>query len=128
MIRRPSAGGAAATAPGVGLITGFPAQPSRRLVMGCTAAQACEGAPICGRRLPRSPNRRRRTGSAAKQIQAKPSKIAWFYLVLFVRIGTFQWVTANPNKKIFPYVTLWLNGHKQTGRPSASEIRQWEGI
>jgi hypothetical protein len=32
-------------------------------------------------------------------------------LVLFVRIGTFQWVTANPNKKIFPYVTLWLNGN-----------------
>jgi len=73
MIRRPSAGGAAATAPGGGLITGFPAQPSHRLVMGCTAAQACEGAPICGRRLPRSPNRRRRTGSAAKQNQAKPS-------------------------------------------------------
>jgi hypothetical protein len=25
--------------------------------------------------------------------------MAWIYLVLFVRIGTFQWVTANPNKK-----------------------------
>jgi hypothetical protein len=23
-------------------------------------------------------------------------------LVLFVRIGTFQWVTANPNKKFLP--------------------------
>jgi hypothetical protein len=26
--------------------------------------------------------------------------MAWICLVLFVRIGTFQWVTANPNKKI----------------------------
>jgi hypothetical protein len=34
-----------------------------------------------------------------KQGQIKPSKIAWFYLVLFVRIWTFQWVAANPNKK-----------------------------
>jgi hypothetical protein len=49
--------------------------------------------------------------SKTKHHQIKPSKIAWFYLVLFVRIRTFQWVTANPNKKIFPYVTLWLNGN-----------------
>jgi hypothetical protein len=27
--------------------------------------------------------------------------LAWFYLVLFVRIGPFQWVTSNPNKKLF---------------------------
>ena len=38
--------------------------------------------------------------SKTKPHQIEPSKIAWFYLVLFVRIGTFQWVTANPNKKI----------------------------
>src|ERR1700722_13357280 len=31
MIRRPSASGAAATAPGGGLVTGFPTQPSHRL-------------------------------------------------------------------------------------------------
>ena len=32
-----------------------------------------------------------------------PSKIAWIFLVLFVQIGTFQWVTGNPNKKFrFP--------------------------
>jgi hypothetical protein len=30
-----------------------------------------------------------------------PSYFAWLYLVLFVRIGAFQWVTANPNKKFF---------------------------
>jgi hypothetical protein len=38
--------------------------------------------------------------------QIKPSKIAWCNLVLFVRIGTFQWVTANPNKKISPWSLL----------------------
>ena len=37
--------------------------------------------------------------SQSKPAQINPSKIAWFYLVLFVRIGTFQWVTPNPNKK-----------------------------
>jgi hypothetical protein len=30
--------------------------------------------------------------------QANPNKIAWICLVLFVRIGTYQWVTAIPNK------------------------------
>jgi hypothetical protein len=35
----------------------------------------------------------------SKQNQINPSKKAWIYLVLFVRIGTFQWVTAIPNKK-----------------------------
>ena len=37
-----------------------------------------------------------------KQNQIEPSKIAWICLVLFVRIGAFQWVTANPNKKSSP--------------------------
>src|SRR5271165_7404977 len=32
--------------------------------------------------------------SQSKPSQAKPSKIAWISLVLFVRIGTYQWVTA----------------------------------
>ena len=40
--------------------------------------------------------------SKTKSDQINPSNIAWFYLVLFVRIGAFQWVTANPNKKILP--------------------------
>jgi hypothetical protein len=39
--------------------------------------------------------------SKTKHGQTQPSKIAWFDLVLFVRIGAFQWVMANPNK-IFP--------------------------
>jgi hypothetical protein len=34
-----------------------------------------------------------------KQNQINPSEMAWIWLVLFVRIGTFQWATANPNKK-----------------------------
>jgi hypothetical protein len=37
--------------------------------------------------------------SKSKPDQINPSKIAWIYLVLFVRNGAFQWVTANPNKK-----------------------------
>jgi hypothetical protein len=44
----------------------------------------------------------RSSALAAEQFQAKPnksSKITWICLVLFVRIRTFQWVTANPNKK-----------------------------
>jgi hypothetical protein len=38
--------------------------------------------------------------SKTKLNQINPSKIAWICLVLFVRIRAFQWVTANPNKKI----------------------------
>jgi hypothetical protein len=38
--------------------------------------------------------------SPAKSVQTKPNKIAWICLVLFVRIGTFQWVMAIPNKKL----------------------------
>src|ERR1700722_13117006 len=38
--------------------------------------------------------------SKTKPNQTNPSKIAWICLVLFGRIGTFQWVRANPNKKI----------------------------
>jgi hypothetical protein len=31
---------------------------------------------------------------------------------LLFRIGTFQWVTADSNKKILSLVTLWLKYHK----------------
>jgi hypothetical protein len=31
-----------------------------------------------------------------------PSKKAWISLDSFGRFGAFQWVTRNPNKKIFP--------------------------
>jgi hypothetical protein len=44
---------------------------------------------------PARPNKR-------KQIQIKERKKAWISLDSFGRIGPFQWVTANPNKKIFP--------------------------
>jgi hypothetical protein len=36
--------------------------------------------------------------SKNKQNQAEPSKNPWICLVLFVRIGAFQWVAADPNK------------------------------
>src|SRR5208282_5075061 len=39
---------------------------------------------------------------AAKFFQARPSKNAWICLALFVRIGTFQWVAAIPNKNFLP--------------------------
>jgi hypothetical protein len=52
--------------------------------------------PTCRRRVQINPNK-------TKQGQIKPSKIAWFNLVLFVRIGTFQWVIVNPNKNSSPW-------------------------
>ena len=51
-----------------------------------TAADALHGA-VAGSSRPPNP-------SKPSQTQVNPSKIAWFCLVLFVRIGTFQWVTA----------------------------------
>jgi hypothetical protein len=38
----------------------------------------------------------------SKRNQGNPNKKAWISLDSFGRIGAFQWVTANPNKKIFP--------------------------
>src|SRR5271165_3776087 len=40
--------------------------------------------------------------NCSKPRQANPSKNPWICLVLFVRIGTFQWVAAIPNKKFSP--------------------------
>jgi hypothetical protein len=42
-------------------------------------------------------------GSAAKYVQAKPSKNAWIGLVLFVRIGTFQRVTVKKIRNSSPF-------------------------
>src|SRR3984957_481947 len=53
-------------------------------------------------RVRRAPFGAQIKSSKTKPRQIRPSNFAWFYLVLFVRIGTFQSVTANPNKKIFP--------------------------
>src|SRR5208283_5335319 len=44
--------------------------------------------------------------SKTKPDQAKPSKIAWICLVLFVRIGAFQWVTAKKIKKFLSPFSL----------------------
>jgi hypothetical protein len=40
--------------------------------------------------------------NTSKPRQANPSKNAWFCLVLFVRIGTFQWVAAEKARKSSP--------------------------
>jgi hypothetical protein len=45
-----------------------------------------------------------------------PRKKAWISLDSFGRIGTFQWITANPSKKIFSTVTLWPNYHNRDSR------------
>jgi hypothetical protein len=51
-------------------------------------------------------SKRRRRGQTipikTKLCQANPNKIGWICLVLFVRIGTYQWVTAIPNKIFSP--------------------------
>jgi hypothetical protein len=56
----------------------------------------------------RAPGRAaKRIQNKSKENQANPNKKAWISLDSFGRIGTFQWVTANPNKKkLFPYHTV----------------------
>jgi hypothetical protein len=45
-------------------------------------------------------------------MKGNESKIAFFSFHLLFRIGTFQWVTADSNKKILSLVTLWRKYHK----------------
>jgi hypothetical protein len=52
----------------------------------------------------------------SKEIQRNPRKKAWISLDSFGRIGTYQGVTANPNKKIFSPVTLCLKSHNRLSR------------
>jgi hypothetical protein len=84
--------------------------PRRRLVAGRAAEREAQA----GRRRPRvtihrivrvdmappyGPIRRccavQISPSPSKPSQTNPNKIAWICLVLFVRIGTYQWVTAD---------------------------------
>src|SRR6202042_2807319 len=50
----------------------------------------------------------------------KPRKKACISLFSLGRIGTFQWVTANPSKKIWPCVNsrLGLRAKRLTSQPS----------
>jgi hypothetical protein len=51
-----------------------------------------------------------------KGIQGKPRKKAWISLESLGRIGTFQWVTANPNKKIlFRKSSPYLPANRRPG-------------
>jgi hypothetical protein len=92
--------------------SGFSARPSHG--SGCRAvAQAWERAPDLPEppyrlRSNRRPNSVRRTNQS-KQNQINPRKKAWFSLDFFGRIQTFQRVTANPNKKIFPRFIVRLS-------------------
>jgi hypothetical protein len=41
-----------------------------------------------------------------KEMKGNKSKIAFICFHFLLRIGTFQWVTADSNKKIFPFDSL----------------------
>jgi hypothetical protein len=45
-----------------------------------------------------------------KQMKINDSKIAFFYLRLFFRIGTFQWVAPDSNRIFSPFIwsSRWL--------------------
>ena len=68
----------------------------------------------------------------SKEIQRNPRKKAWISLDSFGRIGTYQWVTTNPNKKIFSPVTLCLKSHNPllAPRQRAPRVRSsdWPNI
>ncbi len=76
---------------------------------GCSQTRLGRQSPPLSRPEPRRPGARPRVrrdrqtkASKTKLIQGNPRKKAWISLDSFGRIGTFQWVTANPNKKTFP--------------------------
>jgi hypothetical protein len=56
----------------------------------------------------------------SKQTLAAPNKTKQNSLVLFVRIVTFQWVTANPNKNFAPPLSLCARRPKRTECPKRS--------
>jgi hypothetical protein len=51
---------------------------------------------------PRIQPERELAPNKTKQIQIKPRKKAWISLDSFGRIGAFQWVTGEKNRKKFP--------------------------
>jgi hypothetical protein len=61
----------------------------------------------------------------SKKNQANPSKIAWISLDSFGRIGTFQLLTANPNKKFPPaeLASLGCAQRRLEGMPLRSPSR-----
>jgi hypothetical protein len=60
-----------------------------------------------------------------KQMKTNESKIAFFYFHLFFRIGNFQRVTADSNKKkSFP---LSHRGSNITTSHSSPGVRYWAG-
>jgi len=60
-------------------------------------------------------------------MQINESKIAFICFLLFFRIGTFQWVTDDSNKKIFARVTLCLSCNNRTSL-LCSRSRQKRGF
>src|SRR5579863_443580 len=55
-----------------------------------------------------------------QQMLASASKSAGFYWRLFFRIGTFQWVTGDSNKKIFADATPCLECHNRLATPESA--------
>jgi hypothetical protein len=67
------------------------------------AAQgSAEAIPSAGSSSPPAAQVIQASANKRKQMKINVSKIAFFYLRLFFRIGTFQWVTGDSNKKIRP--------------------------
>jgi hypothetical protein len=58
-----------------------------------------------------------------KQKKINASKIAFFYYRLFFVIGSFQWVTAAPNKKAFPSPKLLCGGFSRKSPALSSPSR-----
>ena len=88
--------------------SGFSARPSHG--SGCRAV--AQARPTCQSRPSGSDQTDARTAfggpNESKQNQINPRKKAWFSLDSLGRFGAFQWVTANPNKKI-PAIVLGLS-------------------
>jgi hypothetical protein len=57
----------------------------------------------------------------SKENQIKPRKKAWISLDSFGRIGAFQWVAANPNKKTF-FLAARVSGCASPHRIARGEI------
>jgi hypothetical protein len=64
----------------------------------------------------------------SKQNQIKPSKKPWISLVLFVRIGTFQWVASEKIKKIDSRLKLRPKRLKHLPFLSRQGPVAWQGV
>jgi hypothetical protein len=84
---------------------------------GCWPKRHARPSTPSSRPEPRRPRAQPRVRPVSQTKPNKPRKFAYISLDSFGRIGTFQWVTANLNKKTFP--ALCSLEMPQTGASSA---------